>query len=64
MVKISNAPYENEIHLVGSPFNEDSKNIIFLARDPNCGGGTAGKLRENGQKQGNLLLCKLGNSEF
>ena len=33
MVKISNAPYENEIHRVDSPFNEDSKNIIFLARD-------------------------------
>ena len=33
MVKISNAPYENEIHLVRSPFNEDSKNIIFLARE-------------------------------
>ena len=27
MVKISNASYENEIHLVDSPF-EDSKNII------------------------------------
>ena len=32
MVKISNASYENEIHRVDSPFNEDSKNIIFLAR--------------------------------
>ena len=28
MVKISNASYENEIHMVDSPFNEDSKNII------------------------------------
>ena len=30
MVKISNASYENEIHRVDSPFNEDSKNIIFF----------------------------------
>ena len=28
MVKISNASYEHEIHMVDSPFNEDSKNII------------------------------------
>ena len=33
MVKISNASYENEIHLVDSPFNEDYKTIIFLARE-------------------------------
>ena len=33
MVKISNASYENEIHKVDSPFNEDSKNITFLARE-------------------------------
>ena len=33
MVKISNASYENEIHRVDSPFNEDSKNIIFVARE-------------------------------
>ena len=33
MVKISNASYENEIHRVGGLFNEDSKNIIFLARE-------------------------------
>ena len=33
MVKISNAFYENEIHRVDSPFNEDSKTIIFLARE-------------------------------
>ena len=29
MVKISNASYENEIHRIDSPFNEDSKNISF-----------------------------------
>ena len=33
MVKISNASYENEIHMVHSPFNEESKNIICLARE-------------------------------
>ena len=33
MVKISNASYENEIQGVDSPFNEDSKNIIFLTRE-------------------------------
>ena len=33
MVKISNASYENEIHMVDSPFNEDSKNIIVLVRE-------------------------------
>ena len=31
MVSISNASYENEIHRIDSPFNEDSKNIFFLA---------------------------------
>ena len=33
MVKISNVSYENEIHMVDSPFNEDSKNITLLARE-------------------------------
>ena len=33
MVKISDASYENEIHKVDSPFNRDSKNIIFLDRE-------------------------------
>ena len=33
MIKISNASYENEIHMVDSTFNEDSKNIIVLARE-------------------------------
>ena len=52
MVKISNASYEDEIHRVDSPFNEDSKNIIFCQGDPNFGGGTARKFRENGEKWG------------
>ena len=33
MVKISNASHENEIYRVDSLFNEDSKNIFFLARE-------------------------------
>ena len=33
MIKISNASYESEIHRVDNPFNEDSKNIIILARE-------------------------------
>ena len=33
MVKISNTSYENEIHSVDSPFNEDLKNMIFFARE-------------------------------
>ena len=34
MVKISDASYENEIHMVDSSFNEDSKNIIFWPGRP------------------------------
>ena len=61
MVKISNASDENEIH---RPFNEDSKNIFFCQGGPHFGGGMARKFRENGQKQGNLLLCKLESGQF
>ena len=61
MVKISNTSYENEIHKVDSPFNEDSKNIFFLAREALILGE---RRPENGQKQGNLLLCKLGSGKF
>ena len=47
MVKISDASYENEIHMVDSLFNEDSKNIFFFCQGgPNFGGGMAGKFRE------------------
>ena len=49
MVKISSASYENEIHKVDSPFKENFKNIIFGQGGPNFGGGTAGKVWENGQ---------------
>ena len=33
MVKISNVSYENKIHRSDSPFNDNSKNITFLARE-------------------------------
>ena len=64
MVKISNISNENKFHRVDSPFNEDSKNIFFSQGGPNFGGGMARKFRENGQKQGNLLLCKLESDQF
>ena len=56
MDKISNASNENEIHRVGSPFKEDSKNS-FAKEALILGEG-------NDQRQGNLLLCKLGSSQF
>ena len=49
---------------VGSPFNEDSKNIIFGQGGPNFEAGTAGKFWENGHKQENLLSRKLGSGQF
>ena len=64
MAKISNASNGNEINRVDSPFNEDSKNIFFCQGCPNFKGGMARKFRENGQKQGNLLLCKLESGQF
>ena len=33
MVKISNASHENEIHMVDSPFNEDSKIYSFFGQE-------------------------------
>ena len=53
MIKISNASYENEIHRVDSPFKENSKNIIFLAREAlNSGKGrpeNSGKMAKNSE---------------
>ena len=47
MVKILNASHENEIHRVNSPFNEDSKNIILLAREALISG--EGRLEDLGK---------------
>ena len=58
MVKILDAYYEKEIHMVDSPFNEDSKNMFFFGQ-----GRTTGKFINNGRKQRNLLLCKLGSDQ-
>ena len=51
MLKISNPSYENEIHRVDSLFNEDSKKVIFLAREALISGdgqqGNLGKMAKN-----------------
>ena len=49
MIEFSSYLKLNKIHILNSPFNENTKNIIFFQQDPNFGGGTAGKFRENGQ---------------
>ena len=49
MVEFSSSLKLNEIHIVDSPFNEDTKNIIFFQGGPNFGGRTVGKFRENKQ---------------
>ena len=54
IIENSNTSYENEIHRICIPSSEDSKGIIVLAR----------KFSKNGQKQENLLLCKLGSTQF
>ena len=64
MVKISNASYETEIHRVDSPFNEDSNNINFLAREALLSGEERPENVEKMAKNkdfSNLLLCKLGS---
>ena len=64
MVKISNASYENVVHRLDSSFNEDSKNIFFLAREALI--SVEGWPENLGimAKKGNILLCKLGSGLF
>ena len=64
MVKMSNASYENEIHRVDRPFNEDSKSINFLARKDLISGTGWQKKLGKWPKTGNLLLYKLGSGQF
>ena len=64
MVENSNTLYENEIDIVDSPSNENSKNIYFFPGTHNFVGKTTQKFIENGQKQGNLLLWKLESGQF
>ena len=56
--------YENEIHRIDSPFNEKSKNIIFLDREVLISG--VGQLENLGKSanSGNLLLYKLWSGLF
>ena len=62
--KNSNTSYENKIYRVDSHSKEDSKNVIFCQGGPNFEGGLTGQFKENGQKQENLLLCKLESTPF
>ena len=59
MVKLSNASYENEIHRVDSPFNEDSKNRNFLAREALI--SEEGRLENLGKwpKTGKLIVMQI-----
>ena len=56
MVKISNASYENEIHRVDSPFNEDSNNIIFGQGGPNFGEGRPENLRKMAKNREPIVM--------
>ena len=49
MIVFSSSLKLNEIHTVDSPFNENTKNIIFSIGGPDFGAGTVGKFRESGQ---------------
>ena len=56
MVKISNAYYENEIHRVDSPFDEDSKIKCFGQGDLNFGGRTASKFRKMAKNREPIVM--------
>ena len=64
MIEFSTSLKLNEIYLVDSPFNENSKDIIFFLRGSNFGGGTAGKFRGNRQKQRHLFYANRGVVNF
>ena len=49
MIKLSDSFKLYKIHIVDSPFNEDSNNIIFFQGDPNFEGEMVGKFMNNGQ---------------
>ena len=46
MIEFSSSLKLNEIHVVHSPFNKDTKNIIFFQGGSNFGGATVGKFRQ------------------
>ena len=60
MVENSNTSYQNEIHRE----TKIPKIYFFGLSGPNFRRGTAGNFKENGQKQVNLLFCKLGSGKF
>ena len=64
MVKILSASYEMKFTGYIALSTRIPKIYFFGQGGPNFGGETAGKFRENGQKQENLLLCKLGSGQF
>ena len=59
MVKISNASYENKIPMVDSPFNEDSKNIYFLAREALISGEDGRKIQGKWSKTGKPIVMQI-----
>ena len=61
MIKNSDPWYENEIHTVDSPFNEDSKNDIF-ARDALISEEGRPNIQGKWPKTGKL--CKLWGGQF
>ena len=48
MIEVSSSLKLNEIHVVETPLTRIPK-YNFFQGDPNFGGGTVGKFRENGQ---------------
>ena len=59
MLKISDASYENEIHRVDSPFNEDSKNIFFVAREVLILGRDGRKIKGKWPKTGKPIVMQI-----
>ena len=59
MVRISNASYENEIHMADSPFNEDSKKIFFWAREALISGRDGRNILEKWPKAGKPIVMQI-----
>ena len=61
MVKISNVSYENEIQRVNNPFNEDSRNVIFVGQGgPNLGEGLPENLAKMAKNRETYCYANLG----
>ena len=60
MIKFSSSFKLNKIHTANSPFDEDTKNVIFFQGGPNFGGGTAGKWAIIGTS----IVMQIGGGEF